>query len=113
MLKAMDGNIANEEKSKVIEAIVKTDKNGEAAVSGRNTHACTEDELIAAADYAVAVADEAATEILGGSIAASPVSSGRTRACDYCDYAAACGAEVTGRSASGAKKEDIIAAVTK
>lgn len=113
MLKAMDGNIADKEKSKVIEAIVKTDKNGEAAVSGKNTHACTEDELIAAADYAVAVADEAATEILGGSIAASPVSSGRTRACDYCDYAAACGAEVTGRSASGAKKEDIIAAVTK
>ena len=113
MLAALDGSLTEPNKSKIIEATVKLGKDGAITAGERNTHACTESELEAAAEYAVAVADGAATEIADGCIVASPAVVGKRRACDYCDYAAACGAEVTGRTASGAKKDDIIAAVTK
>lgn len=113
MLAALDGSLTEPNKSKIIEATVKLGKDGAITVGERNTHACTESELEAAAEYAVAVADGAATEIADGCIVASPAVVGKRRACDYCDYAAACGAEATGRTASGAKKDDIIAAVTK
>lgn len=113
MLAALDGSLVEPNKSKVIEATVKKDKDGGLVVGGKNTHACTEAELDAAAEYAVAVADKAATEIMDGSIIASPAIVGKRRACAYCDYAAACGAETDGRAASGAGKDDIIAAVTK
>ena len=113
MLVALDCSLSEPNKSKIIEATVKQSADGNITVSGKNTHACTESELEAAAEYAVAVADEAATEIMSGCIVASPATSGKRRACDYCDYVAACGAEAAGRSVGGAKKEDIIAAVTK
>ncbi len=109
----LDGGKAQKSlKSTIIEVSLGLNKDGDTYILGNNTHACKEEELDAAADYAVAVADKAATEIMDGNIVASPFADGKKSACDYCDYATICGRQALCRRMGSIEKKTIVGAVS-
>ena len=112
LLKAFDRDLTGEYKSRVIDAHLKPNKNGELALT-KNNRACTQQQLYMLTEYAEKAADNAVREILSGCIAALPAESGNKTACSFCDYASVCRGPRRIRKCDGAKREDIFEAVTK
>lgn len=109
LLLAHDSGLVEGGKSSVIEVNVTVKPDG--TLSPRKSGKLrTAGELKALCDYAVAAADKAVEEIYAGNITPSPAFDGRRNACEYCEYAAVCGAEAEARRCTDGGFEDIYAA---
>ena len=110
LLKAFDRGLIQPYKSRVVDANLKLNKDGDLVLT-KNNRACTQQQLYMLTEYAEKAADNAVNEILSGFIAALPAESGKKTACSFCDYAAICKGPRRVRKCDGATKEDVLGAV--